>query len=247
MCDLFGLSCNEEDRATWSLPKFAELFSRQNPQGWGIVYYDGNNAKLVRPTVGEPLIAADSPLFANTIKKARSTNIISHVRHATGDTCLCELNCHPFIHHRNGRDWAFAHNGQVFKNLKKHPAAEGDTDSENIFHQIMDYVDEYMRGDTMHGLYPALKKAVKRILDDYGKDNINLNFLMSDGNMHYAFSHYDVKPMYMLGRMKGYGGAILLSTQKVTDENWQEIGKDRLLAINCGEILIRSDEIILKS
>ena len=128
-------------------------------------------------------------------------------------------------------------------NLKKHPAAEGDTDSENIFHQIMDYVDEYMEGDAMHGLYPALKKAVKRILDDYGKDNINLNFLMSDGNMHYAFSHYDGKPMYMLGRTKGYGGAVLLSTQKVTGENWQEIGTDRLLAITRGEVLVHSDRI----
>jgi len=246
MCDLFGLSCNEEDRATWSLPKFAELFSRQNPQGWGIAYYNNNKAVVVRPQDGEPYIAADSPLFDNTIKKARSTNIISHVRHATHGY-KCELNCHPFIHHRNGRDWTFAHNGQVFGKLKKHPAAEGGTDSENIFHQIMDYVDEYMRGDTIHGLYPALKKAVKRILDGYGKDKINLNFLMSDGNMHYAFSHYDDKPMYMLGRTKGYGGAILLSTQKVTDENWRDIGKDRLLAINCGEILIRSDEIILKS
>ena len=114
----------------------------------------------------------------------------------------------------------------------------------------MDYVDEYMEGDAMHGLYPALKKAVKRILDDYGKDNINLNFLMSDGNMHYAFSHYDDKPMYMLGRTKGYGGAILLSTaikdrngRKLTDENWQEIGRNRLLAINCGEVIVRSDPI----
>ena len=107
----------------------------------------------------------------------------------------------------------------------------------------MDYVDEYMRGDAIHGLYPALRKAVERILDDYGKDNINLNFLMSDGNMHYAFSHYDDKPMYMLGRTKGYGGAVLLSTQKVTDENWQKIGTDRLLAINRGEVLVHSDRI----
>ena len=74
-------------------------------------------------------------------------------------------------------------------------------------------------------------------------DKINLNFLMSDGNMHYAFSHYDDKPMYMLGRTKGYGGAILLSTQKVTDENWQEIGTDRLLAITSGEVLVHSDQI----
>ena len=68
MCDLFGLSCNEEDRATMSLPRFAELFSRQNPQGWGIAYYDDNKAVVVRPQDGEPYIAADSPLFSDTIK-----------------------------------------------------------------------------------------------------------------------------------------------------------------------------------
>jgi len=39
------------------------------------------------------------------------------------------------------------------------------------------------------------------------------------------------------------GGAILLSTQKVTGENWQEIGTDRLLAINRGEVLVHSDQI----
>ena len=56
MCDLFGLSCNEEDRATKSLPRFAELFSRQNPQGWGIAYYDDNKAVVVRPQAGNRIL-----------------------------------------------------------------------------------------------------------------------------------------------------------------------------------------------
>jgi hypothetical protein len=54
----------------------------------------------------------------------------------------------------------------------------------------------------------------------------------------------------MIGRTKGYGGAILLSTgiraddgRRLTDENWQKIGTDRLLAINCGEVIVRSDPI----
>ena len=100
----------------------------------------------------------------------------------------------------------------------------------------MEYVDEHMRRGRIHGLYPAMKKAVKRILKDY--PGIKLNFLMSDGNMHYAFSHYDGKSMYIQQKSKGYGNAILLSTQKLGGGNWEKIPRDRLLVLNCGEIIV---------
>ena len=70
-----------------------------------------------------------------------------------------------------------------------------------------------------------------------------LNFLLKDGTVQYAFSHYEGKPMYFLRREKEYGGAILLSTQRLTDENWTEIPKDRLLTVNRGEVLVLSDRI----
>ena len=247
MCDLFGLSCNEEDRATKSLPKFANQFgtySSGNNDGWGIAYFNktkSNKCIVERASDGSEFEAAKSKEFFEVVDEALSTNIIAHVRNASPGTGVCGLNCHPFPHHYHGRDWIFAHNGYVRGDFERHSSARGDTDSETIFQKMMGYVDEHMRSGSIRGLYPAMKKAVRQILDDY--PGIKLNFLMSDGNMHYAFSHYDGKPMYMLGRTKGYGGAVLLSTQKVTDENWQEIGTDRLLAITRGEVLVHSDRI----
>ena len=113
--------------------------------------------------------------------------------------------------------------------------AEGDTDSESIFHEIMDKVSEYQDSGTFRGKYMALKKAIENVFNSH-HGTINLNLLISDGNMLYAFNHYSAKPMYMLRRSKAYGGAILISTKKLTDENWEVIPKDRLLSINNGEI-----------
>ncbi len=107
----------------------------------------------------------------------------------------------------------------------------------------MDNVYEYQNSGSIRGKYPALKKAIKRVFQSH-HGTVNLNLLISDGNMLYAFHHYDGKPMYMLRRTKQYGGAILISTRELTDEEWEEIPSDRLLAINKGEIEVFSDLLI---
>ena len=243
MCDLFGLSCNEEDRATKSLPIFQKKFGTHetNPHGWGIAYFDNNGVIVKKASDGSEFAAAENKEFRKTVDKARSKNIIAHLRHKSGETDVCELNCHPFEYHYHGRDWIFAHNGFVSNDFDRHPDAKGTTDSETIFQKMMGYVDEHMRSGSIRGLYPAMKKAVRQILDDF--PGIKLNFLMSDGNMHYAFSHYSGKPMYIQRNMKGYGNAVLLSTQAFGGGNWEEIPVDRLLVLNCGEVIVRSDPI----
>ena len=249
MCDLFGLSCNEEDRATKSLPKFANQFGTYdtNCDGWGVAYFDNNVAFVEKASErntqkGESsFAAAENKKFFDAVDEARSTNIIAHVRTASGATDVCELNCHPFKYRYHERDWIFAHNGYVTSDFERHSSARGDTDSETIFQKMMGYVDEHMRSGSIRGLYPAMKKAVRQILDDF--PGIKLNFLMSDGNMHYAFSHYSGKPMYIQRNMKGYGNAVLLSTQAFGGGNWEEIPVDRLLVLNCGEVIVCSDRI----
>ena len=255
MCDLFGLSCNEEDRATKSLPKFANEFAnpnstyeRPNLDGWGIAYFDNNVAFVEKASEhntqkGESsFAAAENKKFFDAVDEARSTNIIAHVRRTSGAS-VCELNCHPFKYRYHGRDWIFAHNGYVMnRNFERDPDAEGSTDSETIFQKMMGYVDEHVRSGSIRGLYPAMKKAVRQILDDF--PGIKLNFLMSDGNMHYAFSHYDVKPMYIQQNLKGYGNAILISTQDFGDGNWKKIPADSLLVLNCGEVIVCSSNLI---
>ena len=51
--------------------------------------------------------------------------------------------------------------------------------------------------------------------------------------------------MYFLRREKEYGGAMLVSTQKLTeDEDWKTIPTDRLMVINRGEIVTLSDSVL---
>ena len=134
-----------------------------------------------------------------------------------------------------------AHNGWV-AGAGGHPDAEGDTDSESIFQEIMDTVERYQHSGRIRGRFPALKKAINQIFSTYS-GTIKLNLLISDGNMLYVFHHYPEKPIFMLRRSKIYGNATLFSTRKLSDEEWEEIPPDRLLAINKGEIEIFSNPI----
>jgi len=43
-----------------------------------------------------------------------------------------------------------------------------------------------------------------------------------------------------LRRSKSYGGAILMSTQKLTEEDWEPIPENRLLAVEGGEVQVMS-------
>jgi glutamine amidotransferase len=236
MCDLFGMSCNESDRAIHSLPRFA-LYAPDNPDGWGMGWFNGNTATVKRAPGRADLDA----LFEESTGIARSHTIVAHVRSSTGGV-PCECNCHPFKRNHRGRDWLLAHNGWV-TNVQDHPDADGETDSEQIFHQIMDKVAEYPESGSIRGQYPALKKAIRHILDTYGRD-IRLNLLISDGHNLYVYHHYPGKPIYMLRRSKNYGGAVLVSTRRLTDEDWEEIPVDKLLSINHGEIQVISDAVI---
>ncbi len=114
--------------------------------------------------------------------------------------------------------------------------SEGDTDSEQIFNHIMDEIECYQSRGNIRGTIPALKHAIATVFEQYG-ENINLNLLISDGSMMYAFHHYPSKPIYLIRRSKGYGGAALVSTQELSGEDWIELEPDRLLVLDRGEVL----------
>lgn len=236
MCDLFAMSCNAEDRATSSLPRFARYATR-NPHGWGLGWYENGQARIER----EPCRADFSEHFYDSIEEARSTNMIAHVRYAThGVHTTC--NCHPFTRNYRDRDWIFAHNGWV-DGVDIHQMSEGNTDSEQIFNLIMDEVELYQNSGEIRGTYPALKHAIGVVFDRYGKD-INLNLLISDGSMLYVYHHYPGKPIYLVRRSKEYGDAALVSTQELTGEHWITLEPDRLLVLDRGEVFVYSTPLI---
>lgn len=235
MCDLFGLSCNEKDRATRSLPVFAN-YSKINDDGWGIAYYKDNKPIIRR----KPEKAKMSQQFFKMIEEAKSNIIIAHIRLATqGD--ICKENCHPFKQYFQNKDWVFAHNGHV-AGITRHSRSEGETDSEQVFNFILDQIHEYQNQGQIRGVYPGLIKGIKKVFEVFSR-NINLNFLLSDGSILYAFNHYTGKPIYFLKREKDYGGAFLISTHKLSNENWKILPSDRLLLITRGNILVLSGPI----
>ena len=95
-----------------------------------------------------------------------------------------------------------------------------------------------MRSGRFRGIYPAVKYATQELLETYGG---KVNYLLSDSNALFVFCNY--RRMFMLRREKDYGGAILISTQKLTDENWIEIPKYRVLCVLNGEIFVVSDRL----
>ena len=198
----------------------------------GIGYYEGTHARVVKNT-DDPNF---SESFKQTVQLVRSNVIVAHLRLATSGR-VCPENCHPFKFKHLGRDWIFAHNGTI--NIDYPSYVDGSNDSARAFSFMMDKIREYMSKSRFRGIYPAVKHATRELLESYGGE---LNYLLSDSNALFAFCNY--RRMYLLRREKDYGGAILISTQKLTRENWVEIPKYRVLCMLKGEIFVVSDEIV---
>ena len=207
------------------LRRFAE-YSGRNPHGWGIAYYRDSEA-VVRKL---PEKALNSKTYFQTAEEAEGNIIISHIRHASRGK-LHERNCHPFRYTMDGRDWVFAHNGHV-DGIGPHPRARGETDSESVFHMLIDHirgVDDIMAG---------LRRGVTSLFEDYefGRQ-IRLNFLLSNGDRLFAFSHHQEKPVYCLNGVNSSGCRTQqVSTRAKDGFPWERMPEDRLFEISHGKI-----------
>jgi len=121
----------------YSLPEFARhgAVTRSNRAGWGIAYYQGPDALLVK----EPSPAGDSPWVKFIADQdVASDCVIAHVRLATiGEPSL--ENTHPFRRALGGRTHVMAHNGtmkRLHDSIDRSSLTDtpiGDTDSELAF------------------------------------------------------------------------------------------------------------------
>jgi glutamine amidotransferase len=179
----------------------------------------------------------------------QSPLVITHVRKATCGE-VTEANCHPFQY----QNWLFAHNGSVDRKalLKKlesthQGAILGQTDSEVFFHWIVQNVE------LTKPVSEGLRKALKGMAGFTG-----LNFILADGTNLYAYRNAAKNPGYYslfylrrdpkpdgleelrsaevqaLLRSKALRGekAVLVCSEKLTDEAWQEIPLGSLLVVS---------------
>jgi len=192
MCELFGAS-SRHPLAACALP-LAEFRSHggalaDNPDGWGMVWRDGDQLHLEK----EPLPGSHSARFDNLIHSVQSALIVAHVRKANLPPVNTLGNTHPFLHTCCERQWVFAHNGTVPEvaaaeaalcNAMCHP--DGQTDSELAFcHLLSHLVGHYPTADAVADDWLSILSAVSAQIAAHGK----FNFLLSDGQLLIAYGH----------------------------------------------------------
>lgn len=212
MCELLGMSTNIATDFCFNLTGLFQRGGITGPHkdGWGIAYYDGDAARIIK----DPLAGGNSEL-AKFIENypIHSKMVISHIRRANrGRVCL--ENTHPFSRELWGRQWTFAHNGQLFfikkrKLLWSQPV--GTTDSEYAFCWMMDHIRER---------FPKPPKSMKTLMqfihglcDELSTDGV-FNMLLSDA--HYLYAYCSTR-LSILTRQAPFGHVHLMDKDMSVD------------------------------
>lgn len=137
MCELLGMSANVPTDIVFSFTGLIQRGGGTGPHrdGWGIGFYQGRGLRLFQDSGA----SVDSEV-AHLLRRypIKSETVIGHIRQANvGEVNLA--NTHPFVRELWGRNWCFAHNGQlpglVAANGFYRPV--GETDSEAAFCTVL--------------------------------------------------------------------------------------------------------------
>lgn len=254
MCELLGFSCKTPIGIRFSMDEFCTRGGMLgiHKDGWGIAYAADDGFDIFLETTP----ASESKLI-DLIKESsiKSSIIISHIRRATvGKNVL--LNNQPFTRMAWGRQWVFAHNGDLpdfyppsFNSFN----VIGDTDSEKIFCYFLDQLLLQFKD----GKYSAsdMAEALSEIARPLSKEGV-LNFLMSDGSYLFAYSHSSLYYMIRSAPFKQvtfrdclqtvnfshFNGpddkALVVATRPLTiDESWHLLDKRRVFAFKSGDLV----------
>jgi len=253
MCELLGLCFSRPIRPSISFVGFRRR-GEVNRHGWGVAFYPDNSAQVIK----EPINAGASELsnFLKDYKHMSSKILLAHVRHATIGSHT-RMNTHPFQRELGGRDWVFAHNGDLRGDLGRalplgvyRPV--GETDSEHAFCHLMELIRK--RGIRKWGQddYAWILAQLRRI------NRLGVfNCLLSDGERLFAYRGSDEKrTLFFLNRVPPYGRVRLLdgdfsidlddskgpagfgfivATRPLTDEAWMPVPPGQLLVFMDGK------------
>lgn len=258
MCELLGMSANVPTDICFSFSGLVQRGGKTGPHvdGWGITFYEGKGCRTFKDPV-----ACSRSRIALLVQEypIKSTTIIGHIRQANRGPVALE-NTHPFTRELWGKNWTFAHNGQ----LSQHDQLEtglfvpiGETDSERAFCWILHQLQQrYPQAPEIDAEFHALLLSWCRRLHSHGI----FNFLLSDGAYLFAFCSTN---LHCLTRRAPFGKATLIdddlsidfqsqtteidvvtviATQPLThDERWEKMSPGQLNVFFHGELLLSSN------
>ena len=144
MCQLLGRNCATPTDITFSFKGFSQRagITSDHSDGFGIAFFEDKACRLFVDNQS----AVESPI-AELVRNypIKSRNVIAHIRKATQGKITLE-NSHPFIRELWGRQWIFAHNGDLHHfdpPLTGRFTPIGNTDSERAFCYLLDQLVEH--------------------------------------------------------------------------------------------------------
>ncbi|MEW6998645.1 class II glutamine amidotransferase [Colwelliaceae bacterium BS250] len=253
MCELLAMSANVPTDICFSFAGLMQRGGNTGPHkdGWGVTFYEGKGCR----TFKDPQPSYDSEIARLvTNYPIKSEVVVCHIRQANaGPVCL--ENTHPFTRELWGRNFTYAHNGQL-ANYKPILATEsllaiGSTDSEQAFCWILEQLRLQFGNQRPkeQELYLYLAQLATKI-DDLGV----FNLILSDGEFLFAYCSNN---LHWITRRAPFGPAQLIdtdvaidfkkettdkdvvtiiATQPLTlDENWQKMGAGQWHVFKHGE------------
>ncbi len=212
MCELLGMSANVPTDICFSFTGLVKRGGETGPHkdGWGITFYEGKGCRSFK----DPDPSCQSKI-AQLVKDypIKSCAVVSHIRQANrGSVCL--ENTHPFTRELWGRNWTYAHNGQLSGYQKLDTGSDlpvGQTDSEKAFCWLLNRLrQKYSRK-------PSNKLAVFKFIAESChklREMGVFNMLLSDGEHVMAYCSNN---LHWITRRAPFGEARLIDEEVVVD------------------------------
>ena len=252
MCELLGMSANVPTDIVFSFTGLMQRGGRTGPHrdGWGIAFYEGRGLRLFQ----DPQASSESEV-ARLVQRypIKSEVVIGHIRQANvGRVGLA--NTHPFVRELWGRNWCFAHNGQLagFAPPAGFYRPVGDTDSEAAFCDLLNRVRlAFPAPAEIEQLLPVLVTACS----EYRGLGV-FNALLSDGDWLFSFcstklAHITRRAPFGPAQLKDADVVVdfqaettpddvvtVIATEPLTaNENWSRYQPGQWLLWRSGELL----------
>ncbi len=210
MCELLGMSANTPTDLCFSFTGLTRRGGETGPHkdGWGVAFYEHKGVRLFH----DPEPCATSPIAEFVAQlPIKSKTAICHIRQANvGNINLA--NTHPFVRELWGRNWVFAHNGQLpgFNANSGLYEAIGDTDSEAMFCDIMNQLRHTLPRDAMPD---QLAHTLVILAEGYAQQGV-FNCLLSNGDWLFSFC---TTKMASITRRAPFGPAVLKDVEVAVD------------------------------
>jgi glutamine amidotransferase len=213
MCELLAMSANVPTDICFSFSGLMQRGGNTGPHrdGWGVTFYEGKGCRSFK----DPMPSAQSPIAELVTRyPIKSEAVVCHIRQAnSGEVCL--ENTHPFIRQMWGRNWTYAHNGQLKDFLTELPInyhiPVGTTDSEHAFCWMLDQLHLKFGAEKAQAevLFTFIASLAAKI-DKLGVANI----IITDGEYLFAYCSNN---LHFLTRRAPFGNASLIDAEMAVD------------------------------